>query len=802
MLISANWLKDFVEIPKKFDAKKLAEDLTLRTAEVEGVLNEAENFEKIVVGHVLKVWQHPNADKLKLAKVSVGKETFQVVCGGENLKEDMYVAFAKVGAKVKWHGEGGLVTLEKAKIRGEESSGMICAGSEIGMAELDKGEREILDLSAMKPEIGMSLEELFGKDDVVFEFDNKALTHRPDLWGHYGIAREISVLTGWKFKELKPKVLIPKNGEKVKVEVKNAKLCPRYCGLMIGGIKVAESPDWLKKKLKATGHGVHNNIVDVTNYVMHELGQPMHAFDKNFIKGGIVVRTAKKGEKVKTLDDKERTLDENVLVIADHEKIVAIAGVMGAKNSEINSETTTIILEAANFNAGNVRKTSVKLGLRTDAVQRFEKTLDPNLAEFAMKRAAELILKICPKAKVLGPISDVKNFEQKDMKIELDPDKTVSKIGVKISKSEIKKILEKLWFKVSANGKKFVVTVPSFRAGKDIKIEDDLIEEVARIYGYESIASVLPSLPTRLPMENIERAKKHKLRELLSLGLGFDEVYNYSFYGKKEIQNALMKEAGHLKVLNVLSEEQTHMRYSLVPNLLKNIDTNAGNFEEMKFYEIGHTYRDVGQYFPLEEKRVTGVIARKTKGTEGFYEAKGVVETVLEKFGVSDVKVVRGMEGVTFAHPVKAVSYLHAGDTIAEVFALHPAVQKNFGLEKWTIFLFCLNFTKLMKLKASEKKYKQLPRFPGIEFDVSVVIEKNIEASKVEGAIWAAKNEFMKGVTFFDLYEGGSVGEGKKAMAYRISLRSDDRTLTDAEMVETRRKVIDELKKIGGEVRE
>ncbi|MFA5820950.1 MAG: phenylalanine--tRNA ligase subunit beta, partial [Candidatus Gracilibacteria bacterium] len=721
--------------------------------------------------------------------------------GGANLKEGIYVAFAKVGAKVKWHGEGNLVTLERAKIRGEESSGMICAGNEIGMAELDKGLEDILDLSAMKPKIGMSLGELFGRDDVVFEFDNKALTHRPDLWGHYGIAREVAVLTGWKFKELKPKVAIPKNGEKVKVEVKNAKLCPRYCGLMIGGVKVGESPDWLKKKLKATGHGVHNNIVDVTNYVMHELGQPMHAFDKNFIKGGIVVRTARAGEKVKTLDDKERTLDENILVIADHEKVVAIAGVMGAKSSEINSGTTTIILEAANFNAGNVRKTSVKLGLRTDSVQRFEKTLDSHLAEFAMKRAAELILKICSKAKVLGPISDVKSFEEKDLKVELDPAKVVSKMGVKISKREIKKILEKLWFSVEMKGKKFAVTVPSFRAGKDIKIEDDLIEEVARIYGYERIAPTLPALPTKLPMENIERIKKHKLRELLSWGLGFDEVYNYSFYGKKEIQNALMKEAGHLKVLNVLSEEQTHMRYSLVPNLLKNVDSNAGNFEEMKFYEIGHTYRDIGGYFPLEEKRVTGVIARKAKGAEGFYEAKGVVEAILKEFGIGEVKMVKGMEGVAFAHPVKAVSYLHAGDTVGEAFALHPAVQKNFGLEKWTVFLFCLNFTKMMKLKESEKKYQQLPKFPGIEFDVSVMVPKNMEAAKVEAAISSSKNSLVRKVKLFDVYEGENISAGKKALAYRISMRADDKTLTDANMVQARESVINELKKIGGEVR-
>ncbi|MDD3862157.1 MAG: phenylalanine--tRNA ligase subunit beta [Candidatus Gracilibacteria bacterium] len=806
MLVSLNWLKDFVDI--KMDPKNLATELTLKTAEVEGMIAESSQFENMVVGFVETMIPHPNADKLRIAKVSIGKETLQIVCGGENLKEGMYVAVAKIGAKVKWHGEGELITMERAKIRGEESFGMICAGEEIGIDDPSAGPKDILDLSSLKPEIGMPLADLFGKNDTILEFDNKALTNRPDLWGHYGIAREVAALTDSKFKTLEPKVKIPTSGESVKVEVKNNELCPRYCGLIIKNIKVAASPDWLKKRLKATGHGIHNNIVDVTNYVMNELGQPLHAFDKNYIKGGIVVRTAQKNEKIKALDEKEHDLSVEMLVIADHEKPVAIAGIIGGENSGINENTTEIIIESANFHPGNVRKTSTKLGIRTDSVQRFEKSLDPNLAELAIKRAAELILELCPDAKISGPITDVKNFGEKPLKISLDIKKAQSKIGIEISPKEIKSILESLEFKVAichsragGNSNLFEVEIPSFRSSKDVTIEDDLIEEIARIYGYENIPTILPNLPSKLPLENTERFKKHRTRELFSYALGFDEVYNYSFYGLKELKNCAVNEDGHIKLLNYLSEDQTHLRTTLIPNLLKNFQLNAKYFDSVKLYEIGRTYKEIGQFMPLEEKNIGGGILVKGKSDTPFYEAKGATEAFFKKFNIT-TKQTKGIENTPYAHPVKSLSFLgNNGKTLAKAFILHPEISKNHDLEKYSIAMFEINFSKALEMGNEEKSYKQIPKFPPIEIDISVLIDKEIEVEKIKNAIMESEKTLITSTELFDIYEGPNIEKAKKAIAYKVTLQAQTRTLTDEDMTQAQQKIFKALEALGGTIR-
>lgn len=808
MHISLNWLKDFLDLPKNLDPHNLAEQLTLKTAEVESVHNQAAAFDNMVVGQIIEIHPHPNADKLKITKTSIGKETLQIVCGGTNLREGMYVAIAKIGAQVKWHGEGESVTLERVKIRGEESEGMICAGSEIDIDDPGAKEREILDLSSIKAKPGTPLAEIFQRDDTILEFDNKSLTHRPDLWGHYGIAREISAITGTKLKPLTPKVKIPTKGESPQVSIENFKLCPRYCGLIINNIKVAESPDWLKARLKAVGHGTHNNIVDVTNYIMAELGQPLHAFDKNHIKKGIVVRPAKAHEKITTLDEKVRTLTPEMLVIADHERPLAIAGVMGGQNSEITANTTSIIIESANFNAQSIRRTSTKLGLRTDAVQRFEKALDPNLTELAIKRAAELILQICPGAEIAGPITDIQKFDKKPLQLTLDIEKTVSKIGVELSAKEITEILEKLEFIVTkksaknSDTKTLSVTVPTFRATKDIENEDDLIEEVARMYGYDNIPATLPTLPTKLPMENSERFKKHRLREILSYGLGFNEVYNYSFYGQTEIKNCLMSEAHHLKLLNYLSEDQTHLRTSMTPNLLKNLQEIVKYNDEARIYEIGRTYKEIGQYYPLEEKKVTGAILVKGKTDDVFYEAKGIVESVFAKFSLPKVQAVREIQNTPYAHPSKAVSYLdpHA-QTLAKVFILHPAVAKNHDLEKYSIAIFAFNFTELMKLETIAKSYKHIPKFPNIEIDISILIDEKTEIGIIKEAIEKADKQLITSVELFDIYRHESLGENKKATAFKIILQAADRTLTDDEMLKAQEKIFQNIEKIGGKIR-
>jgi phenylalanyl-tRNA synthetase beta chain len=812
MLVSLNWLKDFVNLPADTDGKTLGDLLTLKTAEVDNVIDEGESLKNIVIGQVMEIQKHPNADKLKLTKTSIGKETLQIVCGGENLKEGMYVAVACLGAKVKWHGEGEPVVMEKAVIRGVESYGMICASVEIGLNNPNEGPHDILDLSALKPEVGTPIKDVLHKDDIILEFDNKSLTHRPDLWGHIGIAREIAAITNNKFKPLKVDIKtlptgrqVPEAGESVDVKVKNKELCPRYCGLIINNIKVGPSPDWLAKRLRATGHGIHNNIVDVTNYIMTELGQPLHAFDKALIKDGIIVRPAKKNEKIRTLDSKEYNLDETMLVIADREKPVAVAGIMGGEHSGINESTTSIILESANFKASSVRKTSVKLGLRTDSVQRFEKALDPLLAEEAIKRAAEIILKICPEASIAGPITDVQKFNKKPVKVTMDTQKAKSKIGADISTQEMKKILESLEFKVTEKGRKtktFVVQIPSFRATKDVLSEDDLIEEIARIYGYENIAPSLPHLPAKLPLENTERTKKHRARELFSYGLGFDEVYNYSFYGLTDVKKSLLTESHHLKLQNSLSEEQTHMRTSLVPNLLKNLQENVKYFNEVRLYEIGHTYLEIGEYFPLEEKKICGIILTKGKSDKIFYEAKGCVESFIQKFDLSNISQASCAKNTPYAHPVKSLTFLdHNGKSLATCFMLHPTVQKNYDLDKYSIALFEINFTEALKLEPSKKSYKHLPKFPSITFDISVMVDKNTEVKKIETAIKNTEKELISNVKLFDIYEGENIEPDKKAMAFKITLQSQDRTLTDTEMSEAQAKIFASLKSLGGTIR-
>lgn len=791
MLVSLDWLKDFVEIPKDLDPKDLANELTLKTAEVEGIEISGKGLDGVVVGELLEFKKHPNADKLHTAKVDIGKkEPLNLVFGQMvkmNIGDRIPVAVAPTVLP------DGMV-IEKREVRGILSEGMFCLDQELGFKKEGVSIQYFPDASP-----GTPLAKLLNKNDTIFEFDNKALTHRPDLWGHYGIAREVSAITDSKFKPLIPKIKIPEKGGAPKVEIKDFNLCPRYCGLIISNIKVAESPDWLKQRLIATGHGIHNNIVDITNYVMTELGQPMHAFDKNYIKGGIIVRRAEKSEKITTLDAKKHTLSEEMLVIADHEKPVAVAGIIGGENSEINNKTTSIILESANFNAASVRRTSTKLGIRTDSVQRFEKSLSPNLAELAIKRAAELILKICPSAKIAGPMADIQKFNKKPVKIDLSISKTISKIGVSIPKEQIKKILESLRFRVARKNQDiFEVQVPSFRSSKDITIEDDLIEEVARIYGYENIPASLPTLPTRLPEENIERFKKHRARELFSYGLGFNEVENYSFYGKNELKNCLIPEDEHLKLLNYLSEGQTHLRISLVPGILKNLQLNIKNTDEIKLYEIGRTYKEIGEYFPLEEKKITGAIL----SDEPFYEAKGAVETFFKNFNFQNIKPAEGIKDAPYAHPAKALSYIDQNSqTIARVFELHPIVQKNHGLENYNIALFEINFTEALKLPQPTRKFRPLPKFPSIKIDVSVIIPHATEVKTLQDSILEADKSLIKTVELFDLYEGKPLEKGKKAAAFTVTMQAKDRTLTDEDMAKAQLKIFQSLEKLGGKIR-
>lgn len=816
MKISVNWLRDFVSITADTNLKELAHTFTLRTAEVEHTENTAELFDNIVVGQIKKIEPHPNADKLKIARTDVGTgELLQIVCGGPNIAEGMYVAVALKGARVRWHGEGELVTMENTKIRGVESFGMICAGEEIGLAPTPEG---ILDLSTLNAgnnggfTPGQPLAQALHLHDFIFEIDNKSITHRPDLWGHYGIAREMAAITSEKLRVPNTKVEYPASeGSKnvLTVSVKNKKLCPRYIGVLMEKIKIEPSPAWMQKRLETVGYRPINNIVDATNYVMAELGQPMHAFDANKIEGGIVVRTAKDGEEIQTLDGAARKLTKDMLVIADRANPIAIAGIMGGALSEISPETTRVILESANFHPTSVRKTSTKLGLRTEAVQRFEKSLDPVLAETAMDRLCEIILQICPQARIASPKIDVVSYKTKPLKTKLDMERLRAKIGKNIASEEAIRILESLEFKIvkTTGGKsikKLEIEIPSFRATKDVSMEDDIVEEIARIHGYENITPLLPDLPARLPEENIERVLKHRARQILSYGLGYTEVYNYSFYSKKEIEKTLLLEEIHEKVENYLSEEQTHMRVSLVPNMLKNVAENLKSFPKFKIYEIGRTYHNLQEYFPIEEKNICGMVVTTDKKTEEvFYEAKGALEKLLSYYNSASFEMRPGQSHCPCAHPAKYAAWYDkaTNEEIARVYELHPLVAKNFNLEKTRVGVFEVNFTLLAAKGFKLNKYKPLSKYPEITFDVSVIVNKNTEIGALERSIRKADRTLIKTVELFDLYTGQNIGEDRKAAAFSITLSANDRTLTDEEMKRVQQSIFKNLQEIGGEIR-
>jgi phenylalanyl-tRNA synthetase beta chain len=460
-----------------------------------------------------------------------------------------------------------------------------------------------------------------------------------------------------------------------------------------------------------------------------------------------------------------------------------------------------IFIESANFNAQNIRTTSTKLGLRTDAVQRFEKALDPVLAETAIKRTCELILQLCPDAEIAGPINDANNGLPKEQTVKLDTEMVSSKIGVEISPEECKKILESLQFKVSGKGKVLNVTVPTWRATKDIDIEDDLVEEIVRMYGYENVPETMPALPITPPMPNIERLLKHKARKMLALNYGMSEVYNYSFYGKDELSKCLMPEDKHVLLDNFLSSDQTHLRVALMPNLIKNVADNLRYFDSFRLFEVGRTYVEEGDYFPVEEKWIGGMVVLPKKAkVEIFYEAKAVVEGFLKDFLGQEAEFVAAIEPPPFVHPSRTAKILINGEPVGGVGEIHPQVLRNWDIDA-KVAGFEINFTKLAAIENDFVKYKPLPKFPGLDIDVSVVLPRDRKVAEIQKAINEADPKLIENIKLFDIYQGENIEDDKKALAFRVLLQAEDRTLTDEEMSKVQKKIFGNLEKLGGVIR-
>ncbi|MDD5289619.1 MAG: phenylalanine--tRNA ligase subunit beta [Patescibacteria group bacterium] len=868
MLLSLNWLKTYVDLPKNLTAKKLAADLTMTTCEVERVENLAEKFDNMVVGKIISIKNHPNADKLKIVMTDIGnqkleirnqgqKNIVQIVCGGTNLRENMLVAVALPGAKVRWHGEGESVVMEKAKIRGEESFGMICASSEIGLADVFPAEsdREIIDLSGIKKiKAGQNLAEALGMDDMIIEIENKTITNRPDLWNHLGIARELSVIYNTSLKAKNFQFPISNFQKNFKSKISNSKLdiqiddkqaCSRYIGCLVKNVKVAASPEWLQKSLASVGIRPINNIVDITNYVMLDVGQPMHAFDKaklyqkqfpiskiqfpNDKNINIIVRKAKNGEKIKSLDGIERKLDDSMLIIADAKKPIAIAGIMGGEESGIDEKTNEIIFEAANFNAMSIRKTSQKLGLRSESSNRFEKNLDPNFAELAMARALKLVKELCPEAEIVA-YQDENLVKEKKIVIKVDHSFLEKKIGQTLDMKDIVKKLESLGFKVDTKKDKKEITkyrassrnsaglgagnndiiyqieVPSWRATGDIFIPEDIVEEVARVIGYDNLAEHKILVELAKPKIQMEQILENRTKKFLALAGGFSEVFNYP-WAKEITLKILGKNDKIISVANPQSDDNSALQNSLIPNLLKNTEDNLRYFDEFKIFELARVYlpefNKIDSKFqdklPNQPKMLAGVVVTQ-KDKNAFLELKGVLEGLFKKLETRNWKLVipsersEAMGSFSYLDKEKLLSIEIDGKEIGFIGELKENIYRQFGFKNRKVALFEINFDKLVlaEQKTEGVKYAPLPQFPSIIRDLAFELDWKVRWSEiVEGILRFAQNDkLIKNVEFLSEFGLGD----RKSVAFRIVYQAD-RTLKEEEVEVVEKKIVEIISK-------
>jgi len=789
MKVTYNWLKEFVDFDHSPD--ELAHLLTMLGLEVDSIEHCGAGLDDVVVARVVERAQHPNADKLSLCRVDNGREILTIVCGAQNFNSGDKVALAQLGATLP-----GDFRIKRSKIRGEESCGMLCSEKELGLAEESAGIMVLPDDYVL----GVPVFEALGIKDTVFEI---GLTpNRADCLSVIGVAREIAAKLGKRVRYATP--VVPESDTDIaklaSVEILDPDLCPRYTARYISGCVIAPSPQWLVNRLKAVGQRTINNVVDITNYVLMEYGHPLHAFDFRQLAGGrIIVRRAADGEKFTTLDGQERMLSSADLTIRDAGRAVALAGIMGGENSEIAADTTNILLESAYFNPSAIRLTSKKLGIHTESSHRFERGADPNIVATALDRAAALIAAFAGGTIARGVI-DVFPAPQTARSIVLRVARVQEILGVHLDEQTICAIFHNLEFSVKPFGEGIVeVTIPSFRV--DIEREIDLVEEVARLYGFENIPMTMPVagiFSDRIPREQrLER----QLKDLL-VGEGFNEVINFSFSSLNDIVKlkfaASDRRSAAVALLNPLVDEHAVMRTTLLPALLQ---TTARNFSlrnfNLRLFEMRRVYWiNPDAELPDEPLHVAGVMTglraaegwNQAKYPVDFYDMKGIVEAVAAQFKLPQLTFTQG--GVEpFYHPGKSAAVLCADKLLGTLGEIHPDVLDAFELDK-SVYYFELDFAGLVKLSADVLPITPPSRFPDTYRDIAMLVDLQTPAAAVVECIRGVKNDKVTCVDIFDLYTGDKIPPGQKSLAVRVRYGSCERTLTDEEVSKIHQKII------------
>jgi len=773
LLVSYDWLKQYVKL--KASPKEFAARLSLCGPSVERLYPQGAALDKVVVGRILTVKPHPNADKLRVVETDLGTMTKDVVCGGSNLKEGQLVAVALPGAWVKWHGEGEPVEIKEAALRGVDSYGMICGADEIGLLDRfpKKEEKEIVDLSDLESKPGTPLAEALKMDDVIF--DVEVTSNRPDAYSMLGMAQEAAAILEAPLTWKPPKAPQLKKGAAtlpLAVEVKAKKLCPRYKALVMRNVKVGPSPAWLKARLASAGQRSINNLVDITNYVRLELGQPMHVFDYDTLKGKkIVVREAAEGEKLKALDGNAYALKAGQLVIADADRPVAVAGVMGGEETGTTEKTKTIVIEAAAFDPVSIRRTARALGLHSDSSKLYEKGLSTELVDVAMERAAELAAELSG-AEVASKRFDVRAAPYKKLVFPFRPERAAELIGVAIPAARMRKILTDLGFKVAGAAKKWSVTVPFWR-DHDIEGERDLVEEVARVYGYGNLPSVIPAGPLPLAEPSPELAWEDKAKRHLK-DWGFTELMTYSFISKELAEKVGADPKRLLRVSNPLNEEFEYMRDRLGASMLKIVAENQEEAVEGRAFELANVYLPRENDLPEETPRLMLLVWGRENDGRQVSAAKGALEALLEEFGVRGCAISRETAEHAW-HPGRSGLIKVAGETLGMLGEFHPELLAKFGIER-RVAAVSLDFAKLLTFASTAKFYAPIPEFPRVKRDLAFVVERHLEHAAVAEKIRRA-DPLIRTVELFDVFEGKNLGEGKKSMAYHLEFGADDRTL-------------------------
>ncbi|MBR6401631.1 MAG: phenylalanine--tRNA ligase subunit beta [Firmicutes bacterium] len=800
MNLPISWLKEYVDLD--CTTQEFMDEITLSGSKVESLTVMGKDIDGIITGKVLEIEKHPDADKLVVTQIDTGNgEPIQIVTGASNLKVGDIVPVAMVNSNV-YHGSE-LVKIKKGKLRGVESNGMLCSIEELGFTRHDYPEAPENGIYVFTEEVplGADVKELLQINDEVVEFE--ITSNRPDCFSITGLARETAATFRKPFKF--PEIKVEEKGEgnaadMISVEIKNPELCPRYIARAVKNVKIGPSPLWMRHRLTAAGVRPINNIVDITNYVMLEIGQPMHAFDIDCIKDRkIIVRNADKGEKITTLDGQERELDPSMLVIADTEKAVAVAGVMGGENSMITEGAEAILFESANFNGPNVRITAKKLGLRTDASAKYEKGLDPNLSIIAVNRAVQLVEmlgcgEVCP-----GMVDCYPNVRT-ERTLEYSPESINKLLGTNISSDEMIELFKLI--EVKADGHKAVI--PTFRP--DLEAEADLAEEIARFYGYDKIESTLaagtPTVGKKSPSQQIEDKIKNTM-----VAMGLCEAMNYSFESPKVFDKLNIPADSDLrktvKISNPLGEDFSIMRTITLNGMLTSLATNFKRHrsESAGLFEIGKIY--IPKALPLTE--LPDELPKLTIGMFGqgvdFFTVKGIAEELFGVLGIKDAEYTAN-KNLPYMHPGRTADISLNGKNIGFAGQLHPSAAENYGIGT-EVYIAVIDINTLVENADFDHIYKPLPKFPAVERDIAMLVRDEVPVKAIEDVLRIKGGKFLEDIRLFDVYKGKQIEQGFKSVAYSLFFRAPDKTLTDEEISSPMKKILAELEeKLGAKLRE